>query len=192
MFEEIQHRKHKIFERNSQSYNLCLRRRQALASLLLANRANGIERIGSKQHQEGTRSALFILVVGRPVRIDKLNKLQVFPRVTYEAILLVMKMRINVFHESMQLLRMAFGPLVKTLSEALNGTKEIKPSQTSGVERSHTHGRCIAIELTFHCVKTGARLRRLLIFASRSGTLCLAVHAFALAFCRRWRKLLIE
>ena len=90
MFEEIQHWEHKIFERNSQSHNLCLRRRQALASLLLANRASGIERIGSKQYQEGTRSALLILVVGSPIRIDKLNKLQVFPRVTYEAILLVM------------------------------------------------------------------------------------------------------
>ena len=164
VLEEVQHREHKIFERNGQSNYLCLGRRQALASLLFANRADGIERIRAKQYQEGTRSALLILVVGSPIRINKLNKLQFIPRITYETVLPVIKMRINILHESMQLLRMALGPFMEAFSEALNGAKEVKPCQSAGVERGHAHGCCIAIELTFYRVKSGARLRRLSYF----------------------------
>jgi hypothetical protein len=92
VLEEVQHREHKILERNGQSYYLCLGRGQALAPLLFANRAEGIERIRAEQDQEGTRGALLILVVGCPIRINKLNNLQFIPRIAYETVLQVIQM----------------------------------------------------------------------------------------------------
>ena len=77
-------------------------------------------------------------------------------------------MRINIFYELMQVLRMAFDSLMKLLNKMLNNIKEIKPIQLSGVECSHIHGYFIAIKLILRRVETRARLRRLLILTSRN------------------------
>ena len=71
-----------------------------------------------------TRKAFLVSVIGRPISINEFDKQQEIPRITDKAILLVIEMRIYVFNEPMQLLRMTACPFMETLSEALDGGRK--------------------------------------------------------------------